>query len=135
MKPPADVQRWNELADELARIKAEELEQRRALVAKYFAADLDDGTHTVDVGAGHKLALTLKSTFKLAGEPETRAALQKLALADPAGPLLAERLVAWKPELRVGELKKLPAKLAKIIQAVLTVSPATPSLELRAPKA
>ncbi len=90
MKPPADVQRWAEKAEELKTLKAEEMAERLALVAKYFPGNIEEGTATVDVGAGHKLAAVFSKAYRLAKEDETRAALDKLRKAEPAGELLAE---------------------------------------------
>jgi hypothetical protein len=134
LNPRADIQRWAEKAEQLAQLKAEELELRLELVAKYFAGG-GAGTVAADVGGGHQLVAKFEQRPKLAGEEETRGALQAIALADPAGVVLADRLVKFTPELRVGEYKKLPPKLAKLIDRVLTWSAATPALELRAPKA
>ena len=131
MKPPADVQKWAAVAAEGKALVALERELRAALVAKYFPAPTE-GTNVIDVGQGYELATVISSNFKLDGE-QTKLALARICRADPAGPVLADRLVKWTPELRVGEWKKLPPKLAKMIAAALTIKPATPTLELRAP--
>ncbi len=133
MKPSARIQRWADKAEELARVKAEELQLRLELVAEYFPQG-GDGTVKVDVGAGCELAATFGTYFRLPAEDKTRPVLERMALADPAGLLLIGRLVKWTPEVRVGELKKLPPRMAKLLAAILTTTPATPSLELRKPK-
>ena len=121
------------MAFELARLKGAEILLRLELVDQFWPTR-GIGTKTVEVGGGHLLAATFKMNYGLAAEDKTRPVLEKMAAADPAGPELVKRLVVWKPELRVGEYNKLPPKLRKMIDSVLTISPATPSLELRAPK-
>ena len=133
MKPSAKIQRWSEKAEELVRVKAEELALRLELVGEHFP-DGGEGTCTVDVGAGFKLAAVFKLNYGLPNEDLTRPVLAKMAKADPAGAALVLRLVKWTPDVRVGELKKLPPKMAKILAGILTSSAATPSLELRPPK-
>jgi hypothetical protein len=133
VKPSAKIQRWAETAAELARLKALELEQRLELVAEYFSAG-GEGTVKIDVGAGHELAAKFGLYHKLPAEEATRPVLAKMAKADPAGEELVKRLVKWVPEVRVGELKKLPPKMARLLEPILMITPATPTLELREPK-
>lgn len=103
------------------------------LVGKFFAG-APEGTSTVELGGGYKLKAGIKYNYRLDPD-QTAKALDKIIQADPAGKMLAARLVKWAPELRVGEWRKLPEKLAKIIAGAISVSPATPSLELVAPEA
>ena len=133
MKPSAKIQRWHEKAEELARVKAEELLLRLELVAEYFPAG-GEGTEKADLGKGFELVAKFGLNHRLPAEETTRPVLAKMAKADPAGDELVKRLVKWTPEVRVGEMKKLPARLAKLFETILTITPATPTLELRAPK-
>lgn len=134
MKPSVEIQRWAETKAELDRVKARELEQRLALIAKHFADPPEEGTVAVDVGAGHELVATFALRYGLPNEELTRPVLDKMAKADPAGGELVKRLVKWTPELRISEWRKLPPKLAKLIAAIVKTPPATPTLELRSPK-
>lgn len=48
--------------------------------------------------------------------------------------MLAERLFKWKPEVSVGELKKVPAKLRKIAdKATIVPKPTRPSIRIKTP--
>jgi hypothetical protein len=138
LNPPADVQRWAAAAQERVAAAGREFELRKQLLAKYFPGLVDtehEGAERVPVGtAGHQLKAEFALNYRLGKEAEVRQALQAIALADPAGGVLAERLVAWKPELRVGERRKLPEALREIIDQVLTTSPSTPALELVEPR-
>ena len=132
MKPPADVQQWHATKEELAALKEKELTQRLALVAKYFTGERK-GTVNVDLGKGYGLKGKFEIRSKL--DPDkTRAALAKFPTMDPAGAELAKRVVRWDPVPIVGEIKKLPLKLATLIRKALTETPSTPSLELIEPK-
>jgi hypothetical protein len=133
VKPSAKIQRWADKAEELARVKAEELALRLELVAEHFPKGCT-GTVKVEVGAGYVLAGEFGVYYRLPAEDKTRPVLNRMAAADAAGPELVKRLVKWTPEVRVGELKQLPPRMRSLIDKVLTVSPATPSLELREPK-
>ena len=133
MIPTAKIQRWADKAAELSRVKAEEMALRLELVDLFWPTR-GTGTKTLDLGKGFTLAVTFDTNYTLAVEDKTRPALENIAAADPAGPELAKRLVKWTPELRVGEFKKLPTKLQRMILEVLTLKPATPTLELRVPK-
>ena len=134
MKPPADVVAWNALAEELAELKARELQARQKLIAKYFADVDDDGTTTHDLGRGYTLAATFRTSYSL--DPDkARKAQDEMGRQGDLGVELATRVIRWKPDLRIGEFKKLPPAFAKIIRKALTTSSSTPSLELREPKA
>ncbi len=136
MKPPADVVAWNALAQELAELKARELQARQKLIAKYFADVVagDEGTKTFDLGRGYALAATFRTSYSL--DPEkARKAQDEMGRQGDLGVELATRVIRWKPDLRVGEFKKLPPAFARIIRRAMSTSSSTPSLELREPKA
>ena len=134
MKPPADVVAWHELHEQLTDLKARELQARQKVIAKYFADAKGDGTKTTDLGRGFTLAATFRTSYSL--DPDkAREAQDKIAAQGDLGVELATRVVRWKPELRVGEFKKLPPAFERIIRKALTISSGTPSLELREPKA
>ncbi len=132
MKPPADVQKWATAAAEAKASVAEERELRAQIIAKYFPT-YEAGTNVVDVGAGYRLAAVFSEHIKLDAD-KTEAVLAKFPKADPAGAVLAQRLVKWSVELRIGEWNKLPDKLKKLMTtAVVSVGPTKPTLELREP--
>ena len=132
MKPPIDVQRWQDKKAEASKASADEMAMRLALVEKHFTGERK-GTVNVDLGKGYGLKGKFEIRSKL--DPDkTRAALAKFPAADPAGEELAKRVVRWEPVPIVGELKKLPLKLARLIAGALTEKPSTPSLELVEPK-
>jgi len=56
------------------------------------------------------------------------------AVANIVGAELATRLVNWKPDLSLSEYNKLPDNAREAIDRALTITPATPTLELREKK-
>jgi hypothetical protein len=132
-KHAAKILAWKSDADELAALKARE-GQRRAELVEIFFKDAPVGTTTVDLGEGYTLACEKKINFKV--DPvkgkAAEAALRKLG---EAGQLIADRIFKWKPDLSVREFKALDKKQLAIVSPAVTESPATPSIELREPKA
>lgn len=133
MALPKDVADWAIAAEELRAAKARELELRLKLARKYFPEPAF-GTNTAELGKGYKIAGVFDPSYKL--DPTlTKSALDAFRAKGDAGAMLADRLVSWKPELRVGEWKKLPPEFVAVFHPALTVTPCvTPSLELREPK-
>lgn len=112
------------------------------------------GTQRIDLGNGYKLKLVYKLTHKLGNADATNEAGEKIlirtqiqALEDAIiekhgdiGEALLKRLIKWTPELSATEYDKLDksnnveADIAATISELLTIAPATPSLEFEEPK-
>lgn len=93
-----------------------------------------EGTERLELGNGYELKAVKKLTYTL-DVAKVDSALDKIEATGPAGKLIAERLVKFKPELSVREYKELDPKFKKIIDSVLTVKSGMPTLELIEPKA
>lgn len=130
---------WKTWKANLDVAKAREAELR-AQVIEAFSLETDElksGIENVDIGFGYKLKIDHKVSYSLdnANDYElTDKALDEIEAKVEHGELLVDRLVKRKLELSVSEYKKLPGDAKKIIDRVLTVKPASKSVELIAPK-
>jgi len=125
-----EIKQWEWAKKELDRAKAREAELREAVVAQHFH-NAPIGTNHHDCDDGFDLVCVKKLNYKL--DKDTTANAQE-KLIPLIGIELAARLVNWKPDLSLTEYKKLPDAARAIIDEVLTISPATPTLELKGPK-
>jgi hypothetical protein len=115
---------------------------RKQVVANFFpeqaAESLPEGTKNFELGEGWKLKALFKCNYNLASEG-IDAALNHIRDCGETGPFLADRLVTWKAALSLREYKALDGvtgtKIKQIINGVLTITPASPSLEIVPPKA
>lgn len=134
----AKIIAWEAAVKALAAAKDAEAALRKEVLAEAFAFDpeaLREGTENFELGNGYKLKAVFKISRNLNNENEAvDKVLSKIEKTGPEGAFIAERLVKWKPELSVSEYKKLPEKLKKLFDEVVTSKEAMPSLELVAPK-
>lgn len=135
------IMEWQRAEQELAAIKEREMTLRKQVMEVCFP-DAEIGTNTLELGKGYKLKGVRKQNFTLKNsDGETEAALEVIAKMGNEGTFIAERLVGWNPKLSLTEYNKLEAtdpthiKIKAIIDGVLTISDATPSVEVVAPKA
>jgi hypothetical protein len=140
--PLTKLTAWNAVSVELDRLKLLETHMRKAAVSIYFPTG-SEGTQNYDLGNGYKLKVVKKLNYKFAGNELVDKALDAIAKLgnDGEGKFIAERLVKFDPRLSATEYKaldpKIPAhkKIKDAIDAVLTITEGTPSLEVVAPKA
>jgi hypothetical protein len=124
---------WEAKSKLLKALRDEEMELRRAVVARRFSEVKADqaGTFYVPLSNGFRLKLEQKLDYNLSNkEGETDNALE--SFSDD----LASLLVSWKPTLSVSTYKKLSdTEQAKFTTSgALTVKPASPVVEIVAPK-
>lgn len=130
--PEALLNKWEAAKELLDTAKALEGKLRKAAIAAIYPDGIAEGANTVELADGVKLTATGRVNYKLDSDTDkVEKALDKLEKAGPEGKLLADRLVSWKPSLSVGEYRSLDDKYRKIIDAVITTSEGTPSLELK----
>lgn len=112
-----------------------EMALRKELFALAFKADLV-GTENYELGNGYKLKGVGKINYNVdtAHVDEALAAIENCG---NEGKFIAERLISWKPALSLTEYKQLSSEgpYKKLIDKVITTSPATPTLEIVEPKA
>jgi hypothetical protein len=126
------VLQWAEAARELADVKVREIGLRLQVVAACFADDLERGTQRQDLGQGYGLKAEVPDNVKIDGV-KVLEGLKQLRAEGDAGELLADRLVKFKPELRIGEWFKLSDERRAYFADSITITTGTPALELTKP--
>lgn len=121
---------WKDAKLQLDAFKKLEMELRKELVSENFDHEKLEGTENLELGNDWKLKCVKKLSYKLDNQ---KGATVKALAAMPS--YVAERLVKWEPKLSTSEYKKLDATNRAIIDEVLTITEASPSLDLVAPKA
>jgi len=124
---------WKTAKEELAIAKVAESQLRKLVIESLFPAHKNEGTENHDLGNGYKIKAVFKQTYTLSAD-DVSGCLEQMAELDEAGKIFAECLVKFKPELVISEYKKLPEPYKALIDLILTVTPASPSLELIEPK-
>lgn len=127
------IMEWTAARADLDRAKAHELACRNALCGQVFPDAPKEGTTTVDLGAGYKLKLVTKFNYNLSAT-DTDTALDAIAASGNEGTLIADRLVTWKPSLSIREYRGLSPAHRALIDEALTITEATPALELIEPR-
>lgn len=125
---------WNNLKETLETVKKNEMELRKYIVAREFPK-AEEGTNSVQIGNGYELKCTLKFSYNLDNKDDkVNLALDEIAKTGNEGTFIAERLVSWKPNLSVKEYRELEPQYKKIIDKVLTIKDAAPTLTICEPK-
>lgn len=124
---------WN--AAKQALTEATGLERElRARVIEIFSTETNEmasGIESIDLGDGFDLKINHRLDYKLGDRIEVNDALYKIAASMEGGPVVAERLVKWKPEIAISEYKLLGPIQVGLINKVLTIKPATKSIEIK----
>lgn len=128
---------------ELARLKLVESLLRAEVVNRYFGSDIKEGMNNYDLGRGYTLKVTHGFNYNLSESEKpknggvvkaTSLALARIKTLGNEGAFIAERLVKWTPELSITEYRKLGDEYKKIIDTALTISAASPKVEVAEPK-
>ena len=133
---------WDEKKKALSDAKEAEMELRKYIVSRAFP-NKQEGTNTLELGNGYQLKAGVKFNYKLAENKIVESCLDRIALMGNMGPFVAERLVSWSPSFLLTEYRNLQEqakdgdKFAKdvlqIVNEMLTIDDAAPSLEIKAP--
>lgn len=118
---------WQRLTAELSRISQLEQDLRQKLFMEIFPG-LEEGQSTIEIGNGWKLEGKGGLNYNLGKLDDVIAAIGRLSPAGKAD------IVSWKPKLKVGSYRKLENVDKSIVDGVLVISPAMPSLKLIPPK-
>lgn len=134
---------WQELKDQLAKIKDEELEFRKYIVSRAFPQK-EEGTNTLELGNGYELKAVVKFNYKLADNDIVEAGLSRIAKIGNEGAFIADRLVSWHPNFLVSEFRTLQENadkgsgearaILKEVESFLTITDAAPTLNIKEPK-
>jgi hypothetical protein len=128
--------------EDLAKLKDEEMELRKYIVKKAFAGG-KEGTNTQELGNGYELKATIKYNYTLDTDlDKVEDVLDKIAKIGNEGAFIADRLVTWSASFKVGEYRPLcepdasptQKKIKALIDSILTISEAAPTLEIKEPK-
>ena len=137
------LMKHKKLQDDLASLKAEELELRKYIVNRAFPSKTE-GTNTLELGAGYELKAVVKYNYKLADNEIVQKVLEEIAKCGNEGPFISDRLVSWTPNFLKTEYTKLQEdaasgnenakKILKLTEAMLTITDAAPTLTIKEPK-
>jgi hypothetical protein len=126
--------KWESAKEILAEAKAVEMELRE-IVSKTFFPKPEEGTQYIDLENGYRLKLAHKLNYNLDKDNDKiNAALDKVAACGNEGQFIAERLINWKPSLSISEYREISGPIKDAVDAVLTISPGAPTLEIVEPK-
>jgi len=122
---------------------AEEMDLRKYIVGRSFPKKIE-GTNTKELGNGYQLKASIKYNYNLADNDTVEEKLNKISSLGNMGPFIADRLVSWKPSFLLTEYRQLCEDEAKgdkfaksvlnIVNEMLTITEAAPSLEIKEPK-
>lgn len=124
---------WKDAKDALDRVKAAEASLRADLVEAFsvhHAEEIFSGMENIDVGKGYDLKIEHSLSYKLDQE-KVESVLDEIEAKFEGGSVLADRLCKVKYELAVSEYKKLPEEARKLVDKILTISPASKSVKLQ----
>lgn len=121
------IAEWNLEAEALFTHKKKEMELRKRVHELVFNSKTDPGTENYELGNGYKLKLSTKNNYKIDSTEAAEEMLSKL-------PDHYHDLVKWKPELSTACFNQLPPDLKSVVEEYITITPATPALELVKPK-
>ena len=138
------LMKWQRLKDDIETAKAAEMELRKYIISRAFP-NKHEGTNTQELGNGYSLKAGVKYNYNL--DPDNKKveeALNKIAMIGNQGSFIAERLVSWKPSFLLTEYRELLKEaeegngtskaILKEINAVLTITEAAPTLEIKEPR-
>lgn len=117
----------------------------RKITVKAIVPNAHEGMNTVDLGNGYQAKAQIKYNYKLDSDNDkVWSSLDKIKALGNEGSFVADRLVSWTPNFLLTEYRQLQedaekgsqfAKDAiKIIAEFMTISEASPTLEIKEPK-
>lgn len=114
------------------------LRQRIVLESGLFDPNKDEGTQTVQLGGGWQLKAVKKLNYKIENkEGQAFAVLARLTELSATQPELldiAKNLFGFDANLRKQQFEKLRGDEKRLVEDILTITPASPSVELVPPK-
>lgn len=126
---------WKTAKDTLVEATMNERNLRAQVIEAFSEADgTYSGTESIDIGYGFDLKINHLWAYKLDNANDfekTDKALDDIEKQCEHGELLVDRLIKRKLEISVSEYKKLPADAVKIIDRVLTITPASKAIEIK----
>lgn len=120
-----------------------EMELRKYIVGRAFPKK-QEGINSKDLGQGYQLKAAVKYNYNLADNKVVEECLEHISDLGNEGPFIADRLVSWKPSFLLTEYRSLcdrkvegderAAKILSIVEKMLTITEAAPTLEIKEPR-
>lgn len=144
MNEDALLMLWADKKKAIQEATADEMELRKYIVGRAFPAKRE-GTNTKELGQGYALKAVVKYNYNLADNDTVEGCLNDIAKLGNNGAFIADRLVKWSASFLLTEYRQLQedkdsgSKFAEealtIINKMLTITEAAPTLEIKEPKA
>jgi len=135
---------WQDKKAAIERAKEEEMDLRKYIVKREFPKP-NEGMNTKELGQGYQLKAGIKYNYNLADNDTVENCLNKISKLGNEGSFIADRLVSWKPNFLLTEYRalqeakekgeKFAEQVLDVVNEMLTIVPAAPTLEIKAPKA
>jgi hypothetical protein len=135
---------WAAKKKAIAVATEEEMELRKYIVKREFPKPTE-GTNTKELGGGYALKSVIKYNYNLADNDTVESCLDEVSKLGNSGAFIADRLVKWTASFLLTEYRQLQedkdkgSKFAEdalgIINKMLTISEAAPTLNIVEPKA
>jgi hypothetical protein len=133
----ADLVAWFKLYDELASLKARESLLRGKIFKSFFKTpkegtnnhELNDGT-----GAVLKGTYVINRAVDIGALDALKAAQAEAKQGSNVPKLNFDQLIKWKPEVAVGEYRKLTEEERNLFDQCLVIKVGSPQLEITIPK-
>lgn len=126
------LKRWEDVKAAAAKLQAEERELRDKIVEMVTDPQKKSGTINFDLGNGYKCKIVKGLRYNL-DKDGVNDALDAIERTGPEGKLISDRLVKFEPRLSITEYNQLPLNMKAIIDKVITISDASPTVEIVAP--
>lgn len=143
MNEDALLMLWADKKKEIEAAKEAEMNLRKYIVGRAFPQK-QEGMNNKDLGGGYTLKATVKYNYTLAPNDVVEKCLDHISALGNEGPFIADRLVSWKANFLTTEYRSLcerkdagderAVKILGIVNEMLTVSEAAPTLEIKEPK-
>ena len=134
---------WDARKKAIEIAKSEEMDLRKYIVSRAFP-NAHEGTSNIELGSGYKLSATIKYNYKLADNDTVEDCLNRISKVNNSGAFIADRLVGWTPAFKLQEYRQLcdhkdkgdksASDILDIVNEMLTVSEAAPTLVIKEPK-
>lgn len=133
----AKIMRWNEVNEQISKLRAEELELRNVLVKHFFnkkAEDLPEGSEQYHLGNGFYLKANFSVSRKISSDEKViERMINRLKQVSPIANDIVKTTIAFKPSLKLAEYKALPEEIKNVFSAVIIETPSQPSLSFAEP--
>lgn len=129
---------WSQAQRSLSEAKANEAVLRTQVIERFSTVtdEMASGMENIDIGYGYDLKIERKLNYRLATAKDYEAVHKVIDAIEAMGPaeqLIADRLFKQKFDISVSEYKLLDgaSQIKKLVDGVLTISAATPSVEIK----